>query len=65
MSRVCQVTGKKTTTGHNVSHSQRKTKRTFKPNIQTKRIFDEQAGRFVKVKVSTKGLKILQKKGLA
>jgi large subunit ribosomal protein L28 len=64
MSRVCQVTGKRPLVGHNVSHSNRKTKMRQMPNIRTKRLFDEETGRWVRVKVSTSGLRTITKKGL-
>lgn len=64
MSRVCQVTGKRPVTGNNVSHSQIKTKRRFLPNLQTHRFWVEGEKRFVKLRVSTKGMRIIDKKGI-
>lgn len=64
MSLVCQVTGKKPMSGNNVSHANNKTKRRFKPNIHTKRFFLESEGRWVKLKVSSKGMRIIDKKGI-
>ena len=64
MARVCEVTGKKPLTGHNVSHSNRKTKMRQMPNIRKKRLFDESTGRWVTVKVSTAGLRTITKVGL-
>ncbi len=64
MSRVCQVTGKRPLVGHNVSHSNRKTKMRQMPNIRSKRLFDEETGRWVRVRVSTSGLRTITKKGL-
>jgi large subunit ribosomal protein L28 len=61
MSRVCQVTGKKPSSGHNVSHSQRKTKRRWIPNLITKKIFDPIKKRFVKMRISTNALRTLTK----
>ncbi|MFC1655784.1 50S ribosomal protein L28 [Patescibacteria group bacterium] len=62
MSKVCQITGKRPTTGHNVSHSNRKTKRRFLPNMVTKRVFNSQTGVWEKMKISAHGLRILNKK---
>ncbi len=64
MARVCQITGKKTQTGNNVSHANNKTKRKFYPNLQTKRFFLESTGEWVKLKVSTSAIKTINKKGL-
>lgn len=60
MPRVCKITGKRTRTGNNVSHSMRHTKRTFKPNIQTKRVLLD--GVWQKIKVSTRALRTLTKR---
>ncbi len=65
MSRVCQVTGKKALVGNKVSHSNRKSKRRFEINLQTKRFWFEEEGRWVRLRVSTHGMKIIDKKGLA
>jgi large subunit ribosomal protein L28 len=64
MSRVCQITGKKVMVGNNVSHSNRKTKRKFYPNLFTKRFFIPEEDRWVVLKVSAKGLKTINKKGI-
>lgn len=64
MSRVCQVTGKKVVSGNNVSHSHAKTKRTFKPNLFKKKYYLESEKRWVSLKVSTSGMKLINKKGL-
>ena len=64
MSRVCQITGKRPITGNNVSHSNRKTKRRFLPNLQYHRFWVESENRWVKLRVSTKGLRIIDKKGI-
>ena len=64
MSRVCQVTGKRPVTGNNVSHANNKTKRRFLPNMQTHRFWVEGEKRFVKLRVSTKGMRIIDKKGI-
>jgi len=67
MSRVCQVTGKRPITGNNVSHANNKTKRRFLPNIQRHRYWVEEnghQGRFVTLKLSTKGMRIVDKLGI-
>ncbi|MEL7537968.1 MAG: 50S ribosomal protein L28 [Pseudomonadota bacterium] len=64
MSRVCQVTGKRPMTGNNVSHAHNKTRRRFLPNLQTHRFWLESEKRYVKMRVSNKGLRIIDKKGI-
>ena len=64
MSRVCQVTGKKPMSGNNVSHAHNKTRRRFLPNLHTKRIWVESEKRYVKLRVSRKGLRIIDKQGI-
>ncbi|GGX97714.1 50S ribosomal protein L28 [Litchfieldella qijiaojingensis] len=64
MSKVCQVTGKRPVTGNNVSHSQRKTRRRFLPNLHTHRFWVESEKRFVKLRISSKGMRIIDKKGI-
>jgi large subunit ribosomal protein L28 len=64
MSRVCQVTGKKPTTGNNVSHAHNKTKRRFLPNVHERRFWSEKEQKFIKLKVSAKGMRIIDKRGL-
>jgi len=64
MSKVCQVTGKGPVTGNNVSHSQIKTKRRFLPNLQSHRFWVESENRFVRLRISTKGMRIIDKKGI-
>ena len=64
MSKVCQVTGKRPIVGHNVSHSNIKTKRRFEPNLQYKRFWLESEKRFVRLRVSTKGMRIIDKLGV-
>lgn len=61
MAKVCDITGKKPSTGHNVSHSVRRTNRRFLPNLQWKRIFDPVAKRWVRIRVSTAALRTLAK----
>ena len=63
MANVCAVTGKKRTVGNNVSHAKNRTKRTFKPNTHAKR-FRLSNGRMVKLNVSAKGLRIIDKLGI-
>jgi len=64
MSRICQITGKKRMVGNNVSHSKRRTKRTFLPNLQNKKFFLEEENRWVTLKVSAAGIRTINKKGL-
>ena len=64
MSKVCQVTGKRPTTGNNVSHANNKTKRRFLPNLHNHRFWVESEQRFVRLRVSTKGMRIIDKKGI-
>ena len=64
MSQVCQVTGKRPATGNNVSHAQNKTKRRFLPNLHYHRFWVESEKRFVKLRVSAKGMRIIDKKGI-
>ena len=64
MSRVCQVTGKRPMTGNNVSHAKNRTRRRFEPNLHTHRFWVEGEKRFVKLRVSTKGMRIIDKLGI-
>jgi large subunit ribosomal protein L28 len=64
MARVCQVTGKTPMSGNNVSHSNIKSKRVFLPNLHNHRFWVESENRWVKLRVSTKGLRIIDKKGI-
>lgn len=64
MSRVCQVTGKAPGFGNSVSHSHRRTKRRFDPNIQNKRYWLPSERRFVKLRISTKGMKVVDARGI-
>ncbi|MEJ2515722.1 MAG: 50S ribosomal protein L28 [Gammaproteobacteria bacterium] len=64
MSRVCQVTGKRPVTGNNVSHANNKTRRRFLPNLHTHRIWVASEKRWVKLRVSQKGLRIIDKVGI-
>jgi large subunit ribosomal protein L28 len=65
MSRVCQVTGKKAIVGHRVSHSNHKSKRRFEVNLQTKRYWIVEENRWITLRVSTHGMRIIDKRGLA
>ncbi|MFD3688296.1 50S ribosomal protein L28 [Nocardiopsis sp. NPDC058631] len=64
MSRVCQVTGKAPAFGNAVSHSHRRTRRRFDPNIQSKRYWLPGERRFVTLRVSTKGMKVIDVRGI-
>lgn len=64
MSRVCQVTGKGVMTGNNVSHANNKTRRRFLPNLHTHRFWVESEKRFVKLRLSSKGMRIIDKLGI-
>ncbi|HLD08046.1 MAG TPA: 50S ribosomal protein L28 [Candidatus Peribacterales bacterium] len=62
MSRICEKTGKKPSSGNNRSHSLRATKRRFKPNLQRKRVFDPVTGSYKRMYVSTAYLRTLAKR---
>jgi len=64
MSKVCQVTGKRPISGNNVSHSHRKTRRRFLPNLHHHRFWVESEQKFVRLRVSTSGMRIIDKKGI-
>ena len=64
MSRVCQVTGKRPMSGNNVSHAHNKTRRRFLPNLHSHRFWVESEQRFVKLRVSSHGMRIIDKKGI-
>ena len=64
MSRVCEITGKSVIVGNKVSHSNIKTKRKFYPNLQTRRFFIPEEGKWIVLKVSTSGLRNINKKGI-
>ena len=64
MAKVCQVTGRKRMIGNNVSHSKLRTKRTFSLNLKTKKFWSEEEQRFITLKVSAKGMRIIEKNGL-
>ncbi|BBA35618.1 50S ribosomal protein L28 [Methylocaldum marinum] len=64
MSRVCQVTGKRRIVGNNVSHANNKTKRLFNPNLHHHRFWVESENRWVSLRVSSQGMRIIDKKGI-
>ena len=64
MSRVCQVTGKKPVSGNNVSHANNRTRRRFLPNLQSHKFWVESENRWVKLRVSTKGMRRIDKNGI-
>jgi len=64
MSKVCQVTGKRPMSGNNVSHAKNRTRRRFLPNLQNKRFWIEAEKRYVRLRVSHKGLRIIDKHGI-
>ena len=65
MSRVCQLTGKSVMVGNNVSHSNRKTKRKFLPNLISKRFFIPEENDYITLKISTSALRTINKKGIS
>jgi large subunit ribosomal protein L28 len=65
MSQVCQITGKKAMVGNNVSHSKRRTKRKFYPNVFNKKFFIPEENRWITLKVSAAGIRTINKKGLS
>lgn len=64
MSKVCQVTGKRPMSGNNVSHAQNKTRRKFLPNLHTHRFWLESEQRYIRLRVSTRGLRTIDKLGI-
>jgi large subunit ribosomal protein L28 len=64
MARVCAVTGKKPMVGNNVSHANNKTKRRFLPNLQSRRFWLESQNRWVRLRVSNAGLRLIDKRGI-
>ena len=64
MSRVCQVTGKRPAVGNNVSHANNISRRRFLPNLHTHRFWVESENRFVKLRLTTKGMRIIDKVGI-
>ncbi|NLJ63239.1 MAG: 50S ribosomal protein L28 [Alcaligenaceae bacterium] len=64
MARVCRVTGKRPIVGNNVSHANNKTKRRFLPNLQSRRFWVESENRWVRLRVSTQALRLIDKNGI-
>ena len=64
MSKVCQVTGKGPVTGNKVSHANNKTRRRFLPNLQRHRFWVESENRFVRLRLSAKGMRVIDKRGI-
>ena len=64
MSRVCQVTGKRPVSGNNVSHANNRTRRRFLPNLHSHRFWLEGEKRYVRLRVSSKGMRIIDKLGI-
>jgi len=64
MSRICQVTGKRPMVGNNVSHAHNKTKRRFNPNLHRHRFWVESENRWVRLRVSSNGMRIIDKVGI-
>ena len=64
MARVCQVSGKRPIVGNNVSHAHNKTKRRFLPNLHSHRFWVESENRFVKLRLTAKGMRIIDKNGI-
>jgi large subunit ribosomal protein L28 len=64
MARVCQITGKRPISGNNVSHAHNKTRRRFLPNLHTHRFWVESEQRWIKIRLSSKGMRIIDKKGI-
>ncbi|MCU7695568.1 50S ribosomal protein L28 [Haoranjiania flava] len=65
MARVCQVTGRRPVSGHNVSHSNIKSKRRFLPNLQTKRFYFAEEDRWITLKLTTDAIRTINKNGLS
>ena len=65
MSKICQVTGKKAMTGNNVSHSKRRTKRKFYPNLFEKKYYLPEEDRWISLKISAAGMRLIGKKGVS
>ena len=65
MARICEITGKKSMVGNNVSHSHIKTKRKFNPNLQTKKFYIPEEDKWITLRVSTSGIRNINKKGIS
>ena len=64
MTRICQVTGKRTLSGNNVSHAKNRTKRKFYPNLHSRKFWVESENKWVRLRVSSAGLRVIDKKGI-
>lgn len=64
MSKVCQVTGKRPVSGNNVSHAHNKTRRRFLPNVHDHKFWLESENRFIRLRVSAKGMRMIDKHGI-
>jgi len=64
VAKVCPITGKRPMVGNNVSHANNKTRRRFKPNLQQRRLWLESQKRYVSLRITTRGLRIIDKHGL-
>jgi large subunit ribosomal protein L28 len=64
MSRICQVTGKRPISGNNVSHAKNRTKRRFNPNLHHHKFWVESENRWIRLRLSAKGMRIIDKKGI-
>ncbi len=64
MARICEITGKRTLSGNNVSHAHNKTRRKFLPNLHHRRFWVESENRWVRMRISAAGLRIIDKKGI-
>jgi len=64
MSKICQVTGKRPVTGNNVSHAHNKTRRLFNPNLHRHKFWVESENRWIRLRISTKGMRIIDKNGI-
>jgi large subunit ribosomal protein L28 len=64
MSRICQVTGKRPVTGNNVSHAHNKTRRRFNPNLHSHKFWVESENRFIRLRLTAKGMRIIDKLGI-
>jgi len=65
MSKVCEITGKRPISGNNVSHAHNKTKRRFYPNLQKKKFFIPEEGKWITLKLSTSAMRTINKKGIS
>ncbi|MCK4864123.1 MAG: 50S ribosomal protein L28 [Gammaproteobacteria bacterium] len=64
MARICQVTGKRPMSGNNVSHAKNRTRRRFLPNLHSHRFWVESEKRFIRLRLTSKGMRIIDKKGI-